>query len=333
MYKHFALFALACCLCMSCTRCTSDPEVNNDPNVENPADEPTTFVTPLKVIGKQLCNVNEKPIALHGVSLGWHNWWPQFYNAGVVSTLKNDWKATVVRAAMGVEPDGAYLSNPEEAKAHVMRVVDAAIENDMYVIIDWHAHELNLSEAKSFFVEMATKYKDVPNVIYELFNEPVDESWPQIKAYSQKLITAIRAIDSNALILVSAPRWSQNLDEVANNPIEGESNIMYVLHFYAGTHKQDLRAKADYALSKGLPVFVSECASMEASGDGPIDEVSWEEWRKWMVKNRLSWVMWSVTDKEETCSMIVPGGSATGAWTDDELKPWGKMVRSVLRND
>ncbi len=37
---------------------------------------------------------------------------------------------------------------------------------------------------------------------------------------------------------------------------------MYTLHFYAATHKAWLRERADYALKKGLPIFVSECAGM-----------------------------------------------------------------------
>lgn len=64
------------------------------------------------------------------------------------------------------------------------------------------------------------------------------------------------------------PHWDQDVHIAADNPITGYSNLMYALHFYAATHKEDLRKRADYALSKGLPLFVLECAGMEASGDG-----------------------------------------------------------------
>lgn len=116
---------------------------------------------------------------------------------------------------------------------------------------------------------MATRYKGVPNVIYEVFNEPVEDSWEQVKSYSVEVIKTIRAIEPDAVILVGCPHWDQDIHLAADDPITGYSNIMYTLHFYANTHGQWLRDRADYALGKGLPIFVSECAGMEASGDGP----------------------------------------------------------------
>ncbi len=288
-------------------------------------------VKQLQVTNSQLTDNQGNVMQLRGISLGWHNWWSEFYNEEVISTLKNDWNADIVRAAMGVDPDTAYLDNPIESKKHIITVVDAAIANDMYVIIDWHAHKLHLNESKAFFAEMATKYKGVPNVIYEIFNEPVDETWAEIKEYSIEVIKTIRAIEPDAIILVSAPRWAQDVNEIADDPIVGYENIMYTLHFYAATHKEELRAKADYALEKKLPIFVSECASMEASGDGSIDLESWNTWREWMDKNQLSWIMWSISNKDETCSMILPEGGTTGNWDVEDLKPWGQISRELLR--
>ena len=57
----------------------------------------------LKVIGTKLTDAKGQPIALHGMSLGWHNLWPRFYNKGVVKTLYKNWNSTVVRASMGIE--------------------------------------------------------------------------------------------------------------------------------------------------------------------------------------------------------------------------------------
>lgn len=284
----------------------------------------------LSVKGTLLVNERGETVVLKGVSYGWHNWWPRFYNASTVNYLANSWGASVVRAAIGVEPDDGYIQNPEKALACVQAIADAAIANDIYVIIDWHSHHIRLEEAKQFFTQMATRYKDVPNVIYEIFNEPVDDSWDAVKAYSIEIIKTIRAIEPNAVILVGTPHWDQDVHLAADSPITGYDNIMYTLHFYANTHKQYLRDRGDYALSKGLPLFVSECAGMEASGDGAVNKEEWNAWLDWMRKNSISLAAWSISDKDETCSMIKTSGSSEGNWKDKDLKEWGQIVQEEL---
>lgn len=106
---------------------------------------------------------------------------------------------------------------------------------------------------------------------------------------------------------------------------------MYTLHFYAATHKQELRDRMTDVVKRGIPIFVSECAGMEASGDGPLNEAEWQAWVDCMEQNRISYACWSLSDKNETCSMLLPRAKATGQWTDDLIKPWGKMVRETLR--
>lgn len=286
----------------------------------------------LVVNGTQLMNVNGDTVVLHGVSYGWHQFWPRFYNASTVAYFAQDWGAQVVRAAMGVDLDSAcYVARPEFGIECVTKVVDAAIENNVYAIIDWHSHNLRLEEAKDFFTRMATRYKGVPNVIYEIFNEPVEDSWSQLKEYSIEVIKAIRAVEPDAVILVGCPHWDQDIHLAADDPITGYKNIMYTLHFYANTHGQWLRDRGDYALSKGLPVFVSECAGMEASGDGPLSPEEWQNWLDWMQKHSISWVAWSVSDKDETCSMLYPTASSEGNWKDPDMKEWGHMVRNDLK--
>src|SRR5687768_13905451 len=163
-------------------------------------------VSPLKVTGTQLTDAGGKPVVLRGVSFGWHNWWPRFYNAGSVQWLKKDWSCSVVRAAMGVEPDKGYLQAKDWSKEKVKAVVDAAIRENIYVIIDWHSHNIRLNEAKEFFTEMATAFGNNPHVIYEIFNEPERQSWADVKAYSIELIKTIRAIDPDNIILIGSPQ-------------------------------------------------------------------------------------------------------------------------------
>lgn len=315
--------------CAEASESPTSPVKEDESPIENSSQK---FFGQLQVQSTQLSDLEGNPVMLRGVSFGWHNWWPRFYNEAAVKWLKSDWNVNVVRASMGIDPQDAYLDDPEFALEKVKAVVDAAIAEDLYVIIDWHSHEMYLQEAREFFGEIAKTYGQNPHVIYELFNEPDHESWEEVKAYSEELIAEIRKYDVDNLILVGSPTWSQDLHLVAQNPIRNQENIMYVLHFYAASHKDFLRNRAEAARKAGLPIFVSECAGMEASGDGPIDQASWKAWLDWMESNQISWIGWSVSDKDETCSMLKPGVSASGNWTDAELNPWGQVVRETLRS-
>ncbi|MBC8051852.1 MAG: glycoside hydrolase family 5 protein [Sphingobacteriaceae bacterium] len=286
----------------------------------------------LKVTGTQLTDKHGKPVILRGMSFGWHNWWPRFYNQDAVKWLHRDWKCSVLRIAVGVEPHDAYLQNPAKAKEKIKAVVDQALKEGIYVIIDWHSHTIQLNQAKAFFSEMATLYGKHPNVIYEIFNEPEKNTWPEIKAYSTEVISAIRKIDKDNIILVGTPRWDQEIHIAADDPIQGQKNIMYTVHFYAATHGKWLRERSDYALKKGLPIFISECAGMEASGNGPVNSTEWNEWMNWADKNKVSRVIWSISDKKETCSVLYPTASSNGNWKDSDLTPWGTETRNMLRS-
>lgn len=284
----------------------------------------------LSVKGRSLVNEKGNPVVLKGVSIGWHNLWPRFYNAGAADVLASDWNCDIVRASIGAELEGNYAEDPKTALGCLYNVADAAIRDGIYVLVDWHAHKLRLDEAKDFFSKVAERYKGVPNVIYEIFNEPVDDSWTDIKAYAEEVIGVIRAIEPKAVVLVGCPHWDQDVHIVADDPIRGIDNIMYTLHFYAGTHDAALRVRGDYAISRNIPLFVSECAGMNADGDGPLDLEEWAEWWKWMDANGLSRIMWSLSDKDETCSMLYPAASSEGPWDESVIKPWGQIVRSYL---
>ena len=286
----------------------------------------------LQVAGTKLVDQKGMPVVLRGMSFGWHNWWPRFYNAGAVKWLYNDWNCSVVRAAMGVEPDKGYIKDSAGSLEKITAVVDAAINEGIYVIIDWHSHNVNLKEAKVFFAEMANRYGKYPNVIYEIFNEPDKESWKEVKEYATEIIAAIRAVDPDNIILVGSPHWDQDIHLPAEDPIKGYTNLMYTMHFYAGTHKQWLRDRTDAAINKGLPVFISESAGMEASGDGPVNEAEWQKWIDWINARGLSWITWSVTDKNESCSILQTTAASDGKWTIQDLKESGIKTRDYLRS-
>ncbi len=286
----------------------------------------------LKVVGTQLVDQNNEPIMLRGMSYGWHSLWPRFYNKESVKWLKNDFKCNVVRAAMGIElGDSSYMKQPEFSKKKIKAIIDGAIKNDIYVIVDWHSHNINLKEAKLFFDEISKEYAGSPNVIYEIFNEPDDETWEEVKAYSEEIIKVIRKNDAKNIILVGCPRWDQDIHLPAANPIKGFDNLMYTVHFYAATHEKWLRDRTDDAIKSGLAIFVSESAGMEATGDGPLNMKAWQEYIDWMEERKISWITWSVSDKDETCSILNKSASSKGNWKDEDMKESGLKVREFLK--
>ncbi|MCR4570986.1 MAG: glycoside hydrolase family 5 protein [Bacteroidales bacterium] len=293
----------------------------------------------LYVEGTQLMAAG-KPVAMRGVSFGWHNIWPRFYNKEAVKHLHDDWGVQLFRAAIGADDHakadnpgihGGYMGEPEFALECLYNVVDGAIESGSYVIVDWHSHLLHTAEAKDFFTKVATRYADCPNVIYELYNEPVNDSWAELKAYAEELIPVIDSISTvHPLILMGCPHWDQDINLPAEDPLTCYDNLMYTVHFYAATHKDYLRERSDAALAAGIPIFLSECAACEASGDGPMDMDSWQAWSGWAASKGISIITWSISDKAETCSMFTPEASSEGPWKDEVIKPWGTIVKNWL---
>src|SRR5688572_1859046 len=294
--------------------------------------QPVKLHGQLKVEGTNLIDAKGQNVVLHGMSFGWHNLWPRFYNEGAVHELITKWNCTVIRASMGIElNDKGYLKSPEQSITLMKKVIDACIKENVYVIIDWHDHNIHQKEAIDFFSMISKQYGSNPHLIYEIFNEPDHESWPEVKAYSEEVIRAIRANDPDNIILVASPRWSQDLHLAAADPIKGHTNLMYTMHFYAGTHKKWLRDRTDGAMKKGLPVFISECAGMEATGDGPLDHTEWKAFVDWMDEKNLSWIGWSVSDKKETCSVLNPSANSDGNWKDEDIKPWGQLLYEAFK--
>ena len=310
--------------------------------------KPAIAVAPITTSGNQVL-IGGQQGSLAGNSFFWSNFGGDaYYNANVVSWLKQDWNTTIVRAAMGVEESNGFLSNPEFNRAAVRAVVDAAIAEDIYVIIDWHTHnaESNTQAAVNFFSEMADLYGNNENVLFEIYNEPIGDfnnpeaTWASIKNYAAPVIAAIRARSDN-LIIVGTPFFSQRVDIASRSPIVGVDNLAYTLHFYAGTHGEDLRDYARTALTtqtdstNGIPLFVTEWGSVNADGNGGVNEASTREWMAFLQEHNISHLNWAVNDKDEGASVLIgteQGANNQGNWPLSLLTPSGLLARDIIIN-
>nr|WP_240315350.1 glycoside hydrolase family 5 protein [Mucilaginibacter pineti] len=304
--------------------------------VAQPALSPVAKNGALKVEGGKIVNRQGVAPQLRGISFSWSLWGGRkYYTPETVDWLASDFKVSIIRAAMGIQPDSGYLQYPQQQKQLIVNTVNRAIKDGIYVLIDWHDHNANqhLKESKLFFAEMAKKYKGVPNVIYEIWNEPARVNWDTVKNYALQVISIIRKYDADNLIVVGSPNWDQDVDVAAADRITGYKNIAYSFHFYASdpNHQQHLQDKANKAIKVGLPLFVTEWGVGESNGDGEFNMAKTTAWLKWMEANQLSWANWNITDKHETTAILQKGAPATGRWTANQLTPAGAYIRDKLR--
>ncbi len=288
----------------------------------------------LSVSGIDLVNQNGEPIVLRGMSSHGIQWYGNFASHNAIKNTA-EYGANLFRVAMYTEENG-YLSDPDSVKSAAYAAVDSAISNDMYVILDWHILSdgdpmAHVSEAAEFFAEASAKYAGVPNVIFEICNEPNGNiSWSgNVKPYAETIIPIIRQ-SGDAVILVGSPTWSQDIDKAADDPLSF-SNIMYACHFYAGTHGAWLRDRIDYARSKGAPIFISEWGTSAADGSGGVFLSESTEWLDFLAERNISWANWSLCDKVETSAALNSGTNPDGAWSDADLSESGKFVFSRFR--
>ena len=313
-------------------------EKKNNTNV--PGEIPFETHGKLSVKGTDIVDMNGDKYQLKGVSTHGITWFPDYVNKEAFETLRDDWGANLIRLAMYTDTGDSYGycsgGDKDEILALVDKGVSAATELGMYVIVDWHIlsdsdPNNHIDDAKEFFDKVSKKYAAQENVIYEICNEPNGGTqWSSVKSYAETIIPVIRANDKDALIIVGTPNWSQDVDIASQDPITGYDNIMYAVHFYAATHKDDLRNKVKTALDNGLPVFVSEFSLCDASGNGGIDYDSSDEWFELINENNLSYSSWSLCNKNETSALIKSDSTATGSFSDGDLSDTGKYVRDRI---
>lgn len=294
----------------------------------------------LHVKGTKLVDKKGHEVQLRGVSTHGLSWYPQYVNDKCFAQLHDKWGANVVRLAMYTEEYNGYCSgdakNRSDLKKLIKKGVRLAKKHKMYVIVDWHIlsdgnPNSHKKEAKAFFREMSREFKGYNNVIYEICNEPNNgTSWKEIKSYAKSVISTIRKNDKKAVIVVGTPTWSQDVDQAAIDPIKGD-NIMYALHFYAVTHKTDLRNKMTAAINKGLPVFVTEYGICDASGNGVIDKKEADRWIQTMDEYGVSYIAWNLSNKQESSSIIKSSCPKVSGFKKSELSDEGRWLYNLLR--
>ena len=291
----------------------------------------------LSLKGTDIVDANGEKYRLKGVSTHGLSWFPEYVNKASFDTIKG-YGGNLIRLAMYTAEGGGYCTDGDKDK--LKKLIDDGVtyatELGMYVIIDWHIlsdsnPQMNQDEAEAFFEEMSIKYQNYDNVLYEICNEPNSgTSWADVKEYAEDIIPIIRKNDKDAIILVGTPTWCQDVDEAAKDPLTGFDNVMYTVHFYAATHKDNIMDRLKTAHDKGLPIFISEFSLCEASGNGEIDYDSADKWFDMLDSYNISYAQWNLANKDEASSLIAPDCKKTDGWKDADLSETGKWMKKKL---
>lgn len=339
---------------------------------------PVSHFGKLVTCGGNICGEktgNSVPVQVKGPSMYWSTGLGAgFYSGSTIDWFVSNMDIGVVRAAMAIKywdekkqnpisvtdgnqgftVDFGYLSRDESSnpvgtnkrkqKELIKSIIDAAVANDIYVIVDWHSHvaQDESSEAVAFFTEMAKTYKDVPNVIWEIYNEPVTDAGT-IQRYAESVTRAIRNTGNSNLIIVGSSNFSA---KPYNQSMQGlhksYSNIAYTLHFYASSHplNGDYGQDARNAVANKIPIFATEWGTTGYTGDGNVDTGASDTWTNWMDQNKISNCNWFAGADKQSSAMFVSGTTmkniSTSALTQSgkyfqsymDKNPWYKNVPS-----
>jgi len=278
-----------------------------------------------------------KEVQVRGMSMYWSllEAATMFYSEAGVSSMVRDMKVEIIRLAIGTTENwggiSGFIKEPDAQRELIKAAVMAAVKNDIYVIIDWHSHTATdqLEEATQFFDEMAQAYGSYNNVIFEIFNEPTNQSWSQVRDYANQIVATIRKHSDN-LILVGNPNWDQRPNSAIGQEVEDpKNNVAYTFHYYANTHGDWEQGNADKAIAAGLSVFVSEWGTGNADGKGTPDLAKNQKWQDWMNANKLSSANWSASKISEGTAAFAQESTVDSLVFSES----GTLVKSYLETN
>jgi endoglucanase len=226
----------------------------------------------LSVSDRYIKDSNGKNVILRGVSLvdvAVANSRTRNTNAliDMATDHADGWYARVVRLPVypgAIDGQPGWNADPDAYfTKHLDPAVQYCISKQIYCIIDWHYIKDYTSSdvdtaTRAFWNYVAPKYANSPNVIFELYNEPIyPDDWSTWKKAAQPWVDIIRAAAPKNLILIGGPRWSQNVSEAATSPFVG-SNLVYVAHIYPEQGGQDVWDSWFGDSSSKVPYFITE---------------------------------------------------------------------------
>jgi hypothetical protein len=315
---------------------------------------PVSHFGALKRCTKNICGEKtgqSTPIFFKGPSLYWSDGsGTPFYNIETVDWFVDNMQIGIIRAAMAIrwygngseevnKPGGVagYLVNNKAAqKNYIKKVIDAAIANDIYVIVDWHSHVAHneTTDAANFFGEIAAEYPNCPNIVWEVYNEPINASESQVSSHANTVISKIRNAGNNNLVIIGSPNYSKKPKEQASDwGSSRDQNVAFAFHFYAASHAypsgDGIGNSANDARTANNAVFGSEWGAVNYDGKGDVNTNATNTWTEWMDNNKISNCMWNASSLNEGSSMFTEGTGITNLSTS-RLRASGTYFQTYM---
>ena len=234
----------------------------------------------------------------------------------------------------------SWLSDEYYLWRYLDPVVTWAIENEKYIILDLHfigniingsgsemqdVGENPLEFSKDFWHLVASYFSDVPNAIFEIYNEPASINAKDWTASAEELISTSRRTGAKQLILVSGIDYSYDLSCWENVTILDE-NIAYVAHVFPNRYGWEQNLKK---ISEERPVVVTEWGYISEKEYAKQSYLigSREEYGKpfydFMTENNIGWVACWYDDVWEP-QIFRP--------QTKELMDWGEFALEILKD-
>jgi endoglucanase len=310
------------------------------------------------VNGNTVCTSANKAHLFHGVDRPSLEWSPVGENLSAADfQLMASWKANVVRIALNQDfwLSGSTLSDPTYP-ARVDNAINSAESAGLDVILDLHWSDAGVLgscvqttpssgcqqrmadfNSKTFWSDVAARYKNDGRVLFELYNEPHDVPWNVWRSGGssgggwtavgmQQLYDAVRATGADNLVIAGGLNYAFDLSGVPLNRLTGY-NILYATHPYNSSGRGPTTWDNAWGfLTATDPVIVTEFGDSGTSvGDGGTACASAysQQLITYADAHNVSWTAWA----------WFPGGctfpSVISDWNGTPNAP-GQVVKTAL---
>ena len=248
--------------------------------------------------GNRIFNVHGDIVTLHGVNIASLEW--QNNGDHVEESVKraiDDWKVNLIRLPLAQDRWFGKMTNQTDNGLAYRKIVDYLVsvcaQSHVYIDLDLHwsdcgkwvneggklgQHNLPDENSILFWRDVATRYKNYPNVIFGLYNEPHDAEWTvwlnggtvtdkpsrwerdqtQIMFPAvgiQQLCDAVRATGAKNIVTASGLDWGYDLSGVLKGFALKGTNIIYETH---PLPEQRRLGQVFWRSQHEVPVYVGE---------------------------------------------------------------------------